>query len=185
VTFDSRSAEADEYAWMRWKLVRAANPDLLDDAEPGRIRVNPTICAPLLEDFPILVDDESGEVNEPVLYFLRNQHVDGNGKFFGNTVWSYAEDLKDWFRFLDVINVKWTNVRVAHLKSYCAVMERTESPHTGKVYSSNTINRRLATINSFYGWARVDGFTPENGELKPSPSVGISNQETPPAQKKS
>lgn len=180
----SEDLEADEYAWMRWKLTSTTSPALLDQAEPDRIWVNPTVCSPLLKGFPLLVDDDTGEVNEPVLLFLRSEHVAANGSFCDNTVWSYAEDLKDWFRFLDTINVKWTNARLTHIDSYSAVMERTESPHTGKVYSSATINRRLATINSFYAWARADGFVASIPSVQPDSPKNAPSGKAPPAPKK-
>jgi site-specific recombinase XerD len=180
----SEDLEADEYAWMRWKLTSTTSPTLLDQAEPDRIWVNPTVCPPVLKGFPLLVDDETGEVNEPVLLFLWSEHVAANGSFCDNTVWSYGEDLKDWFRFLDTINVKWTNARLTHIDSYSAVMERTKSPHTGKVYASATINRRLATVNSFYAWARADGFVASIPLVQPDSLKKDLSGKAPPAPKK-
>lgn len=114
--------------------------------------------------FPLLVDDETGIVCEPVLLFLYEEYVRKRlGKFKENTVSAYAYDLKDWMIFLDEFEISWSSATAIDLEKFCSAMLATNSPETGSSYSSKTIIRRKSTIQLFYRWARKARLYPSSG----------------------
>ena len=135
-----------------WAVVPTSRAEM-----PGRM---------LPAGFPVLVDDETGVVCEPVLLFLYEEYVRKRlGKFKENTVSAYAYDLKDWMIFLDEFEISWTSATATDLEKFCSAMLATNSPETGSSYSSRTIIRRKSTIQLFYRWAK---------KARLYPSLGIS-----------
>lgn len=106
-------------------------------------------------DFPIIVDDLTGFVCEPALLFLYEEHTKGKPDgVVMNTVLTYADDLKEWFRFCEEFKITWSSATESNVASFCNVMRATHSPQYGKPYATDTINRRKSTVVRFYKWAR-------------------------------
>ena len=128
--------------------------------------------------FPILLDFDSGLICEPVLLWLHEAYFkkQQKKKWF-NTCWSYANDAKDWFVFLEKIERPWNLATAGDLDSYCETMRKVYSPLTGKKYASSTINRRRASICQFYIWCRIQhqfGFVAAGKKDLLNPSVKIN-----------
>ncbi|WP_228536133.1 tyrosine-type recombinase/integrase [Noviherbaspirillum malthae] len=75
------------------------------------------------------------------------------GTFKYNTVTAYANDLKEWCRYLEEFKVAWPNATNDDLAKFARIMRSTNSPLTGKGYNTKTIIRRVQTIAQFYKWA--------------------------------
>ena len=103
--------------------------------------------------FPILVDEESDLICEPVLLWLYESYYERRQENSKETVWAYANDLKDWFVFLEEIELSWTDATNEDLRKYCGVMRNLSSPTTGLNYATTTINRRRVGIIEFYRWS--------------------------------
>lgn len=110
----------------------------------------------LPENFPILLDDKTGFVCEPVFLWLYESYVElkSVNNWYGVT-YAYSDDLKEWFRFLEEIELPWTQANSADLESFCSAMLAVPSPYTGEKYKTTTINRRRTAISEFYKWIRV------------------------------
>jgi len=104
--------------------------------------------------FPLLVDLSNGIVCEPALLFLYYRHVKSKAKKpVHNTLYAYADDLKEWFRHLEEFQLAWNEVSDDDLTAFMKVMRATISPETGRPYATRTVNRRTSTVISFYRWA--------------------------------
>ena len=116
------------------------------------------IGATLPVDFPFLVDEESGEIVEPVLLHMAH-------KFWGHDAvkggrWRYrqsadaaANDLKDWWDHLEVRGVSWNNVSDRELANYLKGLRETISGHTGDFLADATFARRCSSLETFHVFA--------------------------------
>lgn len=114
----------------------------------------------LPEGFVYLVDDDMTLVG-PVLDYLSHRFLTlRRSPRVGNTQRSHAEDLYEWWNFLDQNNLKWFEVTQTHIEQYRDGQIYGTSPHTGRSFAVRTVIRRLSTIFSFYRWAseRFSGF---------------------------
>lgn len=101
---------------------------------------------------------------EPVLLFLANKLVrrlllntPNRLKKSVHTRKALADDLKDFYDFLDGNALTYDAVDDRALNTYVANMESRPSPVTGKPYSDNTIIRRISTVKMFCSWAQDRG----------------------------
>ena len=65
---------------------------------------NPLHKDALPKGFFYLVDAETEQIIEPVLYFLSHQFLFRKGKWCPNTVEAVAYDLADWWSFLEYVS---------------------------------------------------------------------------------
>ncbi|KRF01159.1 hypothetical protein ASG87_12165 [Frateuria sp. Soil773] len=119
---------------------------------------------PVPNGLHILVSRSTGQVVEPVLLFLEGKLVrrlllnkPNNLKKSPHTRKALADDLKDFYDFLDGNGLALDAVDDRALNTYVSTMESTPSPVTGQPYSSNTIIRRLSTVKMFCSWAQDRG----------------------------
>lgn len=104
---------------------------------------------------------------EPVLLYLRDKClVSGRIQSVGNTQKAYAEDLYEWWMWLEEINKEWNLVDIGDLTRYRDTLLQAFSPHTHRRYKSKTIRRRLTTILGFYNWAFRRKLISENLDLR-------------------
>lgn len=107
--------------------------------------------------FPFLVDRRTGMIVEPSLFFLDDTYL-ANGGFVKNSATAAANDLKDWWQFLDHKKKAWDEIFRDDIVEYRDIMSRTISPITHEPYSSKTIRRRVGTVLDFYKWAAGEGY---------------------------
>ncbi len=110
-------------------------------------------CLP--DKFPILLDEDSGIICEPVFLWLYDYKLDNSTTDVKNTLWAYANDAKQWFMFLEAAKKSWITATKADLNKYCEVMRGIKSPETEETYATNTINRRRISVIQFYKWAKT------------------------------
>lgn len=109
-------------------------------------------CVPLPEGWPLLVDQRDQSIVEPVFEYLRASYLTLNvGR--EKTVWSYADDLRDWWGFLHHEGIEWDSASLVDLARYRDVLSSVYSPVTGKPFAGQTIGRRVGTVRRFYLWA--------------------------------
>lgn len=105
--------------------------------------------------FPYLVDTKTEQIIQPVLRFLHETYVRGTpGSWVFNTVEAAANDLKDWWQYLDYARKSWSAIGREDIEHYRDAMLCTISPRTGNAYADATIRRRLTNVISFYSWGR-------------------------------
>ena len=135
------------------RVVRASQ--LLADV-PAEVR-----SAALPENFPFLISDETEEVIEPALLYLAGACMTSGRGFVLNTAVAIAEDLKDWWSYLEAFGKPWNAASTEDVIYYRDVMGRTISPKTHEPYANTTIKRRIGTVLGFYTWAEreqlIDG----------------------------
>lgn len=114
-------------------------------------------------DFPFLVDEETGELVEPVLLHLAK-------KFWGpgtdairhgrwrlrNSADAAASDLKDWWGYLAERELEWDRVADRDLGLYLKGLRDTTSEQTGDFLADATYSRRCASIEAFHNFAAVE-----------------------------
>lgn len=113
--------------------------------------------------FPLMLDRHVRLI-EPVLAFLHEHGVERGQST--ETVRTYCEILYDWFETLEQNDLDWRSVLPADLVAYRNRMMCERSGHTGRAYSSRTINHRVRGVLRFYQWAH------RNGWLKSTSLVG-------------
>jgi integrase/recombinase XerC len=104
--------------------------------------------------FPLLLDKASRRICEPILLFVHQTYVDEFAKNpVLNTCLAYTRDGKDWMNHLEAFGLSWQDAQLDDLKAYVRVMDTTYAPSTGKLYATDTINRRSKFVLQFYFWA--------------------------------
>ena len=102
-------------------------------------------------------------VVEPVEGFLSHLHAVERAP---NTVKAYADDLRDWFEFLDQRGVGWSRVRLEDVGGFVAWLRLPASARVGNVAvlptaesvcSEATVNRKLSAISAFYEFHQRHG----------------------------
>jgi site-specific recombinase XerD len=130
-------------------------------------------------DFPIIVDEKTRIVCEPAFLFLYERYVKGKvDKPVTNTLGAYADDLKEWFRYCEEFSFSWTEATVDDVTSFIRIMRATYAPQTGRLYATNTINRRKSTIFQFYTWARNQKICREQPQTNSLLDPNIDFEET-------
>ena len=137
-----------------------------DTSEELRVRNTArrtTAGAVLPIDFPFLIDEETGEIVEPVLLHLHRKFwgpgVDSvrDGRWrLKNSADAAASDLKDWWDYLDVRDLPWDDVSDRNLGLYLKGLRDTPSEQTGDFLADATYARRCASIESFHNFAAVN-----------------------------
>jgi len=108
--------------------------------------------------FPILLDTTGMEICEPILLFMRATQLKAKyPQGFPSSTVGIAQDLRDWFEYLDGLSISWFDARRIHIENYRNLLENTASPISLKAYAIPTIRRRLYAIIKFYGWAKDVG----------------------------
>lgn len=97
-----------------------------------------------------------GLVVEPVEKFLSHLTAIERSP---NTVKAYAHDLSDFFSYLQMRDLEWTEVRLEDLGRFVAWLRLPSEARTGRVasmpwvegaLSASTVNRKLSALASFY-----------------------------------
>lgn len=162
--FDAVVADLDEDL-VEWVIRRAKHP--VEMPTPGhRKTVNVLPAA-----FPIVVDERTGTICEPILFFIYDSFLkEGASGYVQNTALAYCFDVKEWMVYLEDFGLTWTQATRFNLNSYFKVLKTVISPQTGKRYATETLNRRQVGIESFYEWGRnrklAADDTPEDGLLR-------------------
>ncbi|MBN3815263.1 site-specific integrase [Paraburkholderia sp. Se-20369] len=148
-----------------WVIRRAKHPIELPSPKKSLVR------RVLPEGFPIVIDERTGAICEPILLFIYDTFVKArNSKFVVNSALAYCFDVKEWMIYLEEFGLTWTQATPFNLKSYFDILDSATSPQTGKKYATETKNRRAIGIDSFYEWGRgrrlAADDTPENGILR-------------------
>ena len=113
-------------------------------------------CA-LRPGFQFIVNENTGEIIEPVLLYFRFPSAVGS-RWRPNTRKARSEDLVDWWRYLSIHGLVWNEVGRDEAIHYRDAMRFTISPYTHEPYSDRTVIRRLDTILGFYEWAEGQGY---------------------------
>jgi integrase/recombinase XerD len=100
--------------------------------------------------FPLLFDQHF-KLIEPAVAFLHEHGVERGHS--ADTVRTYAEILYDWFETLEQNDLEWSAAAPADLVAYRNRMMSERSAHTGRDYSTRTINHRVRGVIRFYEWA--------------------------------
>lgn len=143
------------------------------------------VVATVDPSLPFVLVDASNTRVEVVVDYLRELAASDCSPL---TIRSYAFDLLGWLRFLDELDVSWTDATRIHVRDYVLMLRNTRNPQrrpqsspeetatslTGKPprgvgYAPATINHRLAVLSSFYGFA---GRTDTGPGLNPVPGAG-------------
>lgn len=112
----------------------------------------------LPEGFPIVFDEASGSICQPILIFLVEEYSGVGAQIFvSNTAHAYAHDLKSWFTFLEEFGIPWDEAQSANIDSFLEFMKGAISPTTGEVYAAETLNRRRMIVTKMYEFWRKDG----------------------------
>lgn len=118
-----------------------------------RVRVQRVVMALGIESSTVLSDDL---VVEPVEQFLAHLSAIERSP---NTVRAYAHDLRDFFSYLQIRDLDWTEVRLEDLGRFVAWLRLPIEARTGRVaslpwvegaLSASTVNRKLSALASFY-----------------------------------
>jgi hypothetical protein len=109
-----------------------------------------TLREPRPAGFPLLFTSDM-QLIEPAVAFLHEHAI--QRAYTADTVRTYVEILFDWFGALEHTGVKWTEVDVSDLITYRDRMLKEPSDHTGRAFSSRTINHRVRGVLRFYSWA--------------------------------
>ncbi len=97
-----------------------------------------------------------GVVIEPVEQFLAHLSAIERSP---NTVRAYAHDLSDFFSYLQIRDLEWTEVRLEDLGRFVAWLRLPIEARSGRVaslpwvegaLSASTVNRKLSALASFY-----------------------------------
>lgn len=126
---------------------------------------------------PIIYDVVSGLILEVALVFMYACYLnDSNSENKKNTLHAIAQDLCDWWRYLEAFELSWIDALTTNLDGYVASMRVTLSPKTGEEYSPTTIKRRISTIKSFYSWASTQNWIAQltNARLDLLVSPGVA-----------
>jgi integrase/recombinase XerD len=139
-------------------------PDRLREATAAAQSM--TLREPRPAGFPLLFAADMRLI-EPAVDFLHEHgvlraHTD-------DTVRTYAEVLYDWFETFEQSGTAWSDVDGADLVAYRNRMMQEPSAHTGRPYSTRTINHRVRVVLLFYRWAVRCGWLPV------SPLIGRTN----------
>ncbi|CAB3810101.1 Tyrosine recombinase XerC [Paraburkholderia ultramafica] len=154
-----------------WRVVRAR------DTSGWHLQQKNIFNSFLPPGFPILLDERSGIVCEPVLLYLYDQFVKrGISNFVRNTAWAYACDLKHWLDHLEEFGKTWTQVTQFDLDSYLKFLDGASSPLTGRTYSTRTKERRRIAIAQFYAWWREQGLVANDAGDKALVRVSSENK---------
>jgi integrase/recombinase XerD len=117
------------------------------------VRVQRVVMASGAESSTVLSD---GLVIEPVEQFLAHLSAIERSP---NTVRAYAHDLSDFFSYLQIRDLEWTEVRLEDLGRFVAWLRLPSEARTGQVaslpwvegaLSTSTVNRKLSALASFY-----------------------------------
>ncbi|MBE7184985.1 MAG: tyrosine-type recombinase/integrase [Methylobacterium mesophilicum] len=90
-----------------------------------------------------------------------------------NTQKSYADDLAQWWAFLDANGLRWDDARAMHLKEYTKGLQMAVSPRTSRRFSTSTVQRRVGTVENLYAWAFREGYIADRIERVLVEDTGI------------
>jgi len=99
--------------------------------------------------FPLPVDVSTQELVEPIFDFLWAK-LARRAKYVDNSAHAAADDLRDWYQYLDHFGLQAFEVSRADIENYSDLMMKLISPKTHERYSPKTVQRRVSTVISFY-----------------------------------
>lgn len=110
----------------------------------------------LPKNFPILIENNTGQICEPVLLFLIEKKTKKGLPLLLNSRKAYCKDLKEWFQYLDNFEINWLHARKIHLEAFITILSKTVSPAISEFLSANTVNRVITAVNEFYTWCKLN-----------------------------
>jgi integrase len=135
-------------------LRKAALPEVSNVTEHLRSIAAQALSMALREPRPVgfpLLFTADLKLIEPAVAFLHEHAV--RRAHTGDTVRSYAEILYDWFETLEQNGIDWSKADAIDLLGYRNRMMQEPSAHTGRPYSTATVNHRVRGVLRFYEWA--------------------------------
>ena len=102
--------------------------------------------------FRMLFTDDM-ELIEPAYHFLRETCLREGRMPSADTQRTYAEQLYEWFSYLDVGKLDWDEADTEDLRTYAVALHQVISSRTRKQLSARTIRLRMGIIVQFYRWA--------------------------------
>lgn len=107
--------------------------------------------------FPFLIDNETGEVVEPVLLYLRDRY--NAPSCYRQGAWKKQDsaaaavsDLKEWWSKLEASGVAWDAATDSLLAEWLIDMRTIVSGRTADFLADATVARRCSNVCSFYQW---------------------------------
>ena len=105
---------------------------------------------------PFLLDQAMKEVH-PVNDYLFHIGVI-RGRTASPATWkTYANDLYDYFSYLEANNLKWNAVTPEQIAVWRNAMIENPSALTGAALTRSTINQRIRAVTRFYEWSMTRG----------------------------
>jgi site-specific recombinase XerD len=109
---------------------------------------------------PMLLDPEMRLIEPACAWLLHVALVRGRTR--SKETWrTYGESLYDWWQTLEANGWAWDKVGSSELTAYRDRMLEGTSDHTGRPYSTATINIRLRVLALFYRWCAASGLIGE------------------------
>jgi site-specific recombinase XerD len=109
---------------------------------------------------PILLDAEMRLIEPACAWLLHVALVRGRTR--SKETWrTYGESLYDWWQTLEANGWAWDKAGSHELTAYRNRMLEGTSDHTGRPYSTATINIRLRVLALFYRWYAASGLIGE------------------------
>jgi integrase/recombinase XerC len=123
--------------------------------------------------FPFLIDEETGEVLEPVLLYLRDRYNAPSCYQAGtwkkqDSADAAVSDLKDWWGKLEASGISWNAADDQLLAEWLIDMRTITSGRTNDFLADATVIRRCSTVCSFYQWALGRGLIQKAPEASSS-----------------
>nr|EIU2700168.1 tyrosine-type recombinase/integrase [Pseudomonas aeruginosa] len=102
----------------------------------------------------ILMSD--GSINYTAYMFLREKSQMAKSVRPTRTIKTYAESLKSWFVYLDMVGIGWRETSIRNLFMYRQYMIEKSGLDRGRTLSPATINLRITVVAEFYrySWSR-------------------------------
>ncbi len=123
--------------------------------QAATVALRMTTREPRPEGFPLLFSSGM-QLLEPAVAFLHEHAI--QRAYTAETVRTYTEILYDWFDSLEQSGIAWSEVDASDLVAYRDRMLKDPSSHTGRAFSSRTINHRVRGVLRFYAWAVRHGW---------------------------
>ena len=110
----------------------------------------------LPDDFPFLVDVDTGAIVEPAFRYLYARAARRTDLTIGSAV-AAADNLRLWWGYLAYRKKAWNAVSSLDIDAYSRGLTRAVSPRTGELLAKGTLRQRLSHVLEFYRWSTRDG----------------------------
>jgi len=122
-------------------------------------------CEIVASGFPVLYRKDDGGVEHEATLFLASRCLGGGSVRYlrvdQSTAITIAYRLRDFLEFTAARRISFEKISMETLYGYASTMANIVSPHTGEMYSQNTISRRIAIALQFAGWLVERGLIPK------------------------